>query len=318
MTTSAEVEVIEGSYVWQLPSLKNTVNTHYTIYQPRKSSKYAPLLVLHGGPGVFSVYLKSLSKLAPLFGIPVIFYDQLGCGHSTHLPEKMGDEAFWTEDLFLKELEGIVEHLALRSKDKWNGTGTFDMFGHSWGAMLAASYAISHPTGLRKLVLASGSARMQTWMDETTRLRKTLPAEVQKVLDRCEREGKTESEEYEGAVTVFYAKYLCRQQPMPEDLVEAFAEMAKDPTVYFTMFGKNEFSCTGILKSWNIVSSLHKIAVPTLLTNGQYDEATDLNLQPLFQHIPKVKWVQFAGSSHMSHIEETERYMDILGGFLTT
>ena len=42
--------------------------------------------------------------------IPVIMYDQLGCGNSTHLPEKMGDGDFWTPDLFLAELDNLLSH----------------------------------------------------------------------------------------------------------------------------------------------------------------------------------------------------------------
>lgn len=47
----------------------------------------APLLILHGRPGGTHDYLLSLADLAE-GGRPVIFYDQLGSGKSTHLPTK--------------------------------------------------------------------------------------------------------------------------------------------------------------------------------------------------------------------------------------
>lgn len=43
------------------------------------------------------------------YGIPVIFYDQIGCGRSKCLPEKMGDEGFWTVDLFIHQLETLID-----------------------------------------------------------------------------------------------------------------------------------------------------------------------------------------------------------------
>lgn len=60
--------------------------------------------------------------------------------------------------------------------------------------------------------------------------------------------------------------------------------------------GPSEFYVTGTLKIWSIINELHKISVPTLLTNGAFDEATDAVVTPLFKGIPKVKWVTFAVS----------------------
>ena len=74
---------------------------------------------------------------------------------------------------------------------------------------------------------------------------------------------------------------------------------------------------TGPLKDFDITSELHKINVPVLLTNGRYDGATDDVMKKLFVNIPKVKWVTFSESSHTAHIEETERYMQVVGDFLT-
>src|ERR1043165_2092344 len=44
-----------------------------------------PILCLHGGPGVPSYYLKPLAALSS--DRPVIFYDQLGCGHSDRITD---------------------------------------------------------------------------------------------------------------------------------------------------------------------------------------------------------------------------------------
>lgn len=61
---------------------------------------------------------------------------------------------------------------------------------------------------------------------------------------------------------------------------------------------------------------LPKIKVPTLLLNGRYDEAQDFVMQPLFRHIPNVRWYTFADSAHMPHIEETEKYLDLVADFV--
>ena len=61
-----------------------------------------------------------------------------------------------------------------------------------------------------------------------------------------------------------------------------------------------------------------KIAAPTLLITGKDDEIVDFAEQPLKDGIPKVKWVKFEESSHMPYWEESERYNQVVGDFLST
>lgn len=92
--------------------------------------------------------------------------------------------------------------------------------------------------------------------------------------------------------------------------------MKSDGTVYMTMNGPSEFFISGTLKSFTIVEKLHRIVVPTLLLNGKYDEATDYVMQPFFDAIDKVKWFTFAESSHTPQLEQTEEFLEVVGGFL--
>ena len=70
------------------------------------------------------------------------------------------------------------------------------------------------------------------------------------------------------------------------------------------------------MKNYDVTADLYRINVPTLLTNGRWDGAQDSVMQKHFDNIPRVKWVQFAESSHCAHYEEPERYMKIVGSFL--
>ena len=73
----------------------------------------------------------------------------------------------------------------------------------------------------------------------------------------------------------------------------------------------------GSLRKWEGWSKAHLIDVPVLLTNGRLDSVQDVSIKPWFDHISNVKWVRFEQSSHMPHWEERERYMKIVGDFLT-
>ncbi|KAL8993436.1 MAG: hypothetical protein Q9169_006353 [Polycauliona sp. 2 TL-2023] len=282
--------------------------TWYDFVPAPSSPAHRPLVILHGGPGIPHDYLLPLIDLADNYSIPLIFYDQVGCGRSTRFPDKKNDTDFWTPELFLSELDNLLEFLGIKND--------YDILGHSWGGMLGALHAIGQPAGLKRLIIANSPADMGSWAAAADRLRLALPEDVQETLTRCEKEGTTGSEEYEKAIMVFYEKHLCRVKPLPAGLEASFAWLKKDDTVYLTMNGPSEFHVNGTLKTFDIRKELHKIKVPTLLLNGRYDEAQDDVVEPFFQEIEKVKWYRFAESSHTPQLEEREEFMKVVARFL--
>jgi L-proline amide hydrolase len=264
-----------------------------------------PLVTLHGGPGAAHDYLLSVADIART-GRPVIHYDQLGIGRSTHLPDR--GEDFWTVDLFLRELDNLLARLGISS--------AYHLLGQSWGGMLAAEHAVRKPTGLRSLIISDSPASMALWLSAANELRSQLPVEVQEVLTKHETAGTTDSAEYEAAEKVFYDRHVCRIVPRPPEVDRSFAAIEEDPTVYHTMNGPSEFHVVGSLKSWNIIDQLHNIEVPTLVISGRYDEATPETVRPYAERIPNARWHIFPNSSHMPHVEERDEYMKLVEDFL--
>ncbi|KAG6843273.1 hypothetical protein H0H93_001583, partial [Arthromyces matolae] len=107
-----------------------TFQTYYKLFGDVKGSQTTPLIVLHGGPGLVHDYLVPFSDLTSKFGRPVILYDQLGNGLSTHLKEK--PPTFWTVDLFIDELVNVINHFSIQD--------SFNLAGHSWGGILASEF----------------------------------------------------------------------------------------------------------------------------------------------------------------------------------
>jgi L-proline amide hydrolase len=264
-----------------------------------------PMVVAHGGPGGTHDYLLTIADLSRL-GRPVVHYDQLGNGHSTHLRDRGAD--FWTVDLFLDELDNLLDKLGIAS--------AYHLLGQSWGGMLAAEHAVRRPTGLKSLIISNSPASMPLWLDAAASLRAQLPADVQATLTRHEEAGTTESAEYTTAMEVFYDRHVCRVLPRPAELARTFAAIAGDPTVYHTMNGPSEFHVIGTLKTWSAIDRVHQIAAPTLLISGKYDEAAPSVVQPFADRIPDVRWHVFEHSSHVPHIEERYAYMDLVQRFI--
>lgn len=265
-----------------------------------------PVVALHGGPGSTHDYLLRLTALAEE-GWPVIHYDQLGNGGSTHLPGQEAD--FWSVRLFLDELNNLLGRLGVADD--------YVLFGHSWGGMLAAEHAAHRPAGLRGLIIANSPASMPLWREELAALRTTLPAEVQATLTRNEKAGTTDSAEYTEATMIFYGRHVCRVDPVPRDVAATFMEIYNDPTVYRTMNGPNEFHITGTLKNWTVVDRLSLIEAPTLLITGRYDEVTPVACEPFLEVIKNVHRETFEESSHMPHVEQPEKFDAAIQKFLT-
>lgn len=264
----------------------------YCIVQPsQEESGKLPLLCLHGGPGIPHDYLESLEALADT-GRQVIFYDQLGCGNS----DRAKNADLYSIDLFKDELVAIRSALNLEQ---------IHLFGQSWGGCLALEHALSQPTGLASLILASTPANIQQFVTEAYNLMKDLPADVQRIIQQHEAAGTTQDPAYKQAIEVFNHNFLCRLNPWPSCLTTAYSKAGI------------EFRGAGKIINWNVENRLSEISVPTLLLSGRYDEVTPACVEKLEQGISSSEWVLFENSSHMPHLEETERFLQVLDEFLS-
>lgn len=273
---------------------------------PGARAERPPVVILHGGPGIAHDYCAPMMRLAA-DDRRVIFYDQIGCGRSTHRPDAPVD--FWSVDLFVAELKTLVDYYGLAA-------GGFHLLGQSWGGMLAPEYVLAHPEGVLSMTLADSPASMEEWVNGTRSLLAELPESVQRVVHEHEAAGTTDSAAYVEAVETFYHHYLCRIDPFPAELEASFEALEADPTVYQTMIGPSEFNVTGSLRHWSVVERLHAIEQPTLVVAGEFDEARPAAWQPFVERIANSEQHLFKGASHTPHLEFPEDFTQVVGHFL--
>lgn len=218
----------EGKIIFNGPGTDKPTWTWYKVVGDLTQPSPPPLILCHGGPGAGHESLGSLTDLHDRFGIPVIFYDQVGCGKSTHYPEKMGDEGFWGIKLYWAELDNLIDFFNLREKG-------YHLLGQSWGGMLVGSYAATNPVGLRKVIISSGPASGALYQESANILLSNLPKAVRETLEDCEGRGDYESPEYHEASMVFLKQHMCRLDPFPDDILKAFKNLEEDPTSYNTV-----------------------------------------------------------------------------------
>jgi L-proline amide hydrolase len=267
----------------------------------------APVILCHGGPGATHDYLESIAELHERSGRACVLYDQLGNGRSDHLPE--ADPSFWTPELFERELAALAAHLGIERR--------YHVLGQSWGGMLAYLHAIERPAGLVSIVAADSPASAAEFAAGANELLdEGFPPDVVETIREGERSGETSTPEFMEAVMAFYKRHVCRLDPWPDEVNRSFAAMEEDPTVYGTMNGPTEFTVVGSLREYDVTDRLGEIEVPVLLISGAHDEVRPDVVARAHERLPNSQWELFDDSSHMPHLEEHDRFLEVVEAFL--
>jgi proline-specific peptidase len=262
-----------------------------------------PILALHGGPGSAHYYVTSLDDIAERYGRAVIYYDQMSCGKSKSpaLPDQ------WSAEFFEDELRVVRRELGLDRIHLW---------GHSWGGMLAMQYATHRPAGIASMVVASGPASLDLWLEEANRLRGYLPVDMQKALVQADEDGDYERPEVKAASDEYYRRHVCKVSAEDEDPKLRRPKDEPGKECYHFMQGMSEFVVTGKLSHWDITADLHRISIPTLFTSGEADECTPYIAKQVVDRIPGCEWHLFRGGTHCVHSEQPQAYNDVVEEFV--
>jgi proline iminopeptidase len=102
----------------------------------------AMVLMLHGGPGGDYRSLLNAKQLVNN-GYYVVFYDQRGSGLS-----KRHSKSSYSIQIMIDDVKEVIAHYRTSPNQK------VFLFGHSWGAILAAAYVNSYPNSVDGVVFA--------------------------------------------------------------------------------------------------------------------------------------------------------------------
>jgi L-proline amide hydrolase len=256
--------------------------------------------------------MRPFSLLNIDYGVPVIIYDQLGCGESTRLRDKKGDASFWTLDLFVAELRNLLQGL---------GIETVDLLGHSWGGCVAVRFAAQlhdqPTTKLRKLTIAQSTAKLSDRQPYFGKQLENLPPPHGEAARIAHQTGNTDTPAYKAALSAYSHHHMCRLSPWPAEFTDCMAAMREDDTVSSAFDGNED--------PFDLLPDIRALSgevVPggLLIFNGRYDQSVDEVVRPFWElsRLPEERkeWVRFGLSGHMAMLEETEEVMGAVGRFL--
>ena len=269
-------------------------------YKVSGSGIGTPVILLHGGPGFSSFYLKPMEALGT--DRVVVRYDQLGGGKS----DRISDTAMFNIPHFVRELDSLRAHL---------GYDKVHLLGHSWGTILAVEYYKAHPEHVVSLTLGSAALDIPAWEAHARDLVKTLPDSEQRAIRVREAAHQFDSADYQGAIADFYSRYVWRH-PVAADLDSTMSTVNNG--IYNYMQGPSEFTITGTLKPYVITGFLKDIKVPMLYTVGEFDEANPAAIKRFASLTPGARVVVLPGSGHITTWDAPQENIKVVREFLAS
>ncbi|MFC4502050.1 MULTISPECIES: alpha/beta fold hydrolase [Streptomyces] len=267
------------------------------------SGRGAPLLLCHGGPGLWDMFGDMAALVAG--SARVVRWDQRGCGRSERC------EGPWTTTRFVADLDAVRHH---------HGPGRIALLGHSWGAQLALAYTLAHPERVRALIYVAGTGigPAKDWFEP---FRKNLlgrigedPERLARWRELTDRPERTEVEERERAELRWSAEFPDRARA-PEH-----ARRMADP-----WFGIND-ECRARLDeelsaTWRdpaIEAACRRLDVPVLIIDGAHDIRPRSAVDSLEKALPRVRRVVLPEAGHLPWVEDPDGFRAAVSGFLTS
>ena len=267
-------------------------------YKVSGSGSAIPVILLHGGPGYGSFYMKPMEALST--DRPVVRYDQLGNGKS----DRLTDTTKMTIAHFVAELD------ALRAK---LGYDKVHIVGHSWGTILGFEYYKAHPTHVASLTLMSAALNIPSWESNAKALLRKLPDSLQRAIATAEKTGKFEGPEYEAANNEFTSRYVVRHVRQA-DWDSTMKTAGMEQYMYFQ--GPSEFTIIGTLKRYDVSKELKNITVPTLFTVGEFDEANPATIRKQAATVAGAKVAVIDTAAHLTMWDNELQTVQVVRDFL--
>ncbi|MFJ9500362.1 alpha/beta fold hydrolase [Brevibacillus centrosporus] len=249
--------------------------------------------VLHGGPGGdHTGYKPGLTPLAEK--MQLIYIDNRGSGRSAKGPQ----ESYSLENN-VEDIEALRKHLGL---DK------IILHGHSYGGMVAQTYALRYPDNVAGLLLLTTSPSYE-FLHKAQKIVEQKGTEEMKAIAQVLWEGAFSSQEqlskfYELMAPMYSVTH--NADPSEEERKAAMDARARSNRCFEAL---NE-GFGGFLKTFDLRDKLSTIHVPTLVMGARHDWITPVeDSEEIASLIPESELVIFENSSHSVIKDEHAHYV---------
>ncbi|MGY3715886.1 alpha/beta fold hydrolase [Sutcliffiella cohnii] len=242
--------------------------------------KGEPIVFLHGGPGgdhrFFLPYVKPLAAKYKL-----VLYDQRGCGKSDPIQDNQ-----YSMEGEVRTLELLREELNLEK---------INLFGESWGSMLALLYATTYPERVNKIFLTAAVGITATGFKEFEQelMKKMSMKDKIKLflLDKKMQRGKATIETILDILDPYYV--------YSKDTLRKKVRYSMNSTVNH-MIGED------IKKQYDLTEKVHKLSdIPIMVAQGGHDILPPEKIHSLLvKHIPHARLMEIKNCGHWTVVEK--------------
>jgi 3-oxoadipate enol-lactonase len=241
-----------------------------------------PVVLIHGLAGDYSAWLAQVEALRHDYR--VIAFDNRGAGQSTQV-----DEPVTTQDLADDTL-ALMDHL---------GIGRAHVVGRSMGGAVAQHMALKAPQRIISLALCASFARLDP-------LGRRVLLNMREALEwRMDWNDHARHSVQNFVSADFFNRYPAR--------VEAIEKLIGGETRLPACYSRQNHAC----QVHDTLPELGRITQPTLVMGGDSDPICSLTATAMLSAgLPNARTEIFAGASHFFLMEQPEKFMDLLSGWL--
>jgi proline iminopeptidase len=264
------------------------------------------IIAIHGGPGVD---LESIAgDFAPLGAKHVvIFYDQRGAGRST-LP---------TDTVRLNAIQQIADLDAVR---RHFGLTRVTLVAHSYGPLLAATYAIAHPDVVRRMVLFGPvpPRRGALWTRMGQSMATKLDSAARFRMAAANRMLADTTSDARQACRAYWAEGMRPRLAEPErslPLIRSDLCASAPAGIRYGLRTTNRV-VMGSYGDWDIRAALKSVSAPTLIVHGEAESIPMDLVEEWVTALPHARLKRVPRAAHFTYAERPELVWPAVEAFL--
>lgn len=270
-----------------------TINGCQIYYEVHGKEDGEAIFFIHGGPGMGDCR-GDIAAFSPLGDeYKLVFLDMRGSGRSEEKPPYTHEQ--WTADI-----DELRKQLGLEK---------IKMLGGSYGGFLTLEYALRYPENLTHVMLRD-TAPSCNYNDQSTEkaLNSNLPGINEDMLDRLfggRVKSNDDFKEMFGAIQPLYTVVWDEEK----------AKQRLD-SIFFH-YETHNYAFSVNQPAYDLSEQLKNIQVPVLVTVGRHDWITPVVAsEDIHREVPNSTLVIFEHSGHSPHLEENEKYLELVRDFI--
>ena len=234
----------------------------------------------------------------------LLFYDQRGAGRST----LASDSAALDGQRFAEDLEAVRKRFGLER---------VTMLGHSWGAAVAALYALRYPDRVGRILLVSGIApERKQFFEDFTNLRNSRDSSTLRRMNewmKAREANPAEADACQAYYVLWFGPFFGDSTALGRsrgDFCAGTPESRRNKMASVDRF------VVASLGDWDWRPALRAVTAPTLVIHGTADVLSVAGARQWAAAIPNSRILVFEGVGHFPYLEVPERFAAAVDAFV--